>query len=135
MPTSQPRDINGPSYSIGELAKEFGITTRTIRFYEDEGLLSPRRQGQQRVFSPRERTRLKLILRGKRLGFPLSEIAEIVDLYDQALGERGQLETLIQRIESRQHELHAKRTDIDASLADLEDVKRRCRQRLKVIAD
>ncbi|NIW86644.1 MAG: MerR family transcriptional regulator, partial [Gammaproteobacteria bacterium] len=69
-------------YSIGDLAREFDVTPRTIRFYEDQGLLSPARSGQNRVYTARDRTRLKLILRGKRLGFSLSEIRDILDLYD-----------------------------------------------------
>ena len=76
-------------FSIGLLAREFDVTTRTIRFYEDQGLLSPRRRGQTRLFDQRDRTRLKLILRGKRLGFSLSEINEIVDMYDAPPGETG----------------------------------------------
>ena len=121
-------------YAIGQLARELGVTTRTIRFYEDEGLIAPARRGGQRVYGPRERTRLKLVLRGRRLGFPLSEIAEIINLYDAAPGESGQLETLIARIEERRAELLAKRRDIETSLADLKAVEARCRDRLAEIA-
>ena len=121
-------------HSIGQLAREVGVTTRTIRFYEDEGLIAPARRGGRRVYGPRERTRLKLVLRGRRLGFPLSEIAEIINLYDAAPGESGQLETLIARIEERRAELLAKRRDIESSLADLDAVEARCRDRLAEIA-
>jgi DNA-binding transcriptional MerR regulator len=121
-------------YGIGELARELGVTTRTIRFYEDKGLIAPPRRGGQRVYGPRERTRLKLVLRGRRLGFPLSEIAEIINLYDAVPGETGQLETLIGRIEERRAELIEKRRDIDNSLADLDAMAARCHDRLAEIA-
>ena len=116
--------------TIRDLAEEFGVTTRTIRFYEDKGLLQPRREGQKRLYSQRDRTRLKLILRGRRLGFPLAEVAEIIELYSAASGEAGQLHVLIERINRRREELLAKRRDIDASLADLAEVAENCEARL-----
>ena len=86
MPSaSRPEPL---SYSISDLAREFALTTRTIRFYEDEGLLSPRRAGSRRIYAERERVRIKLILRGKRLGLSLSEIRELLDLYEATKGER-----------------------------------------------
>ncbi len=121
------------TYGIAELAREFGVTPRTIRFYEAEGMLSPARDGQRRVYRPRDRTRLKLILRGRRLGFPLAEVREIVDLYDAPPGEAGQLEFLVEKIAARRAELEAKRADIDASLNDLKVVARNCRKRLKIL--
>ncbi len=121
------------TYGIAELAREFGVTPRTIRFYEAEGMLSPARDGQRRVYRPRDRTRLKLILRGRRLGFPLAEVREIVDLYDAPPGEAGQLEFLVEKIAARRAELEAKRADIDASLDDLQVVGRNCRKRLKIL--
>ena len=119
------------SFGIGDLAREFGVTTRAIRFYEDEGMIAPRREGRRRVFGPRERTRLKLILRGRRLGFSLAEVREIVDLYDAPAGEAGQLALLLERIAARRAELEAKRRDLEASVADLDAVARNCRKRLK----
>jgi DNA-binding transcriptional MerR regulator len=119
------------TYGIAELAREFGVTTRTIRFYEDQGMLSPLRDGQRRIYRPRDRTRLKLILRGKRLGFPLSEVREIVDLYDAPHGEDAQLHRLLAKIAERRHELEAKRHDIEASLQELDSVAKNCRSRLK----
>ena len=92
-------------YSISDLAKEFDITTRTIRFYEDQNLIVPMRQGTRRLFQPRDRTRLKLILRGKRLGFTLAEISEIVAMYDAPLGEGGQLRLLVAKIADRRDQL------------------------------
>jgi DNA-binding transcriptional MerR regulator len=119
------------TYSIAELAREFGVTTRTIRFYEDQEMLSPLRDGQRRVYRPRDRTRLKLILRGKRLGFPLAEVREIVNLYDAPRGEDAQLHRLLARIAERRQELEAKREDIEASVRDLEAVADSCRNRLQ----
>ncbi len=119
------------TYGIAELAREFGVTARTIRFYEAEGMLSPARDGQRRIYRPRDRTRLKLILRGRRLGFSLAEVAEIIGLYDAPVGEAGQLEYLVEKIATRQAELEAKRDDIDATLSDLDSVARDCRKRLR----
>jgi DNA-binding transcriptional MerR regulator len=118
------------SYSISDLAREFGVTTRTIRFYEDEGLISPTRDGQRRIFSPRDRTRLKLILRGKRIGFSLAEIREIVDMYAADPGESGQLRHLIDRIATQRTELEARRSVIDRTLADLAEVEDNAQRRL-----
>ena len=121
------------TYGIAELAREFGITARTIRFYEAEGMLSPARDGQRRIYRPRDRTRLKLILRGRRLGFPLAEVAEIIGLYDMPVGEAGQLEFLVEKIAARRADLEAKRRDIEAALSDLSDVEENCRKRSKKI--
>ena len=118
------------TYSISDLAAEFGVTTRTIRFYEAEGLISPTREGQRRIFSGRDRTRLKLILRGKRIGFSLAEIREIIDMYDAHPGESGQLRHLIDRIDVQRIELEARRAVIDGTLADLAEVEHHARRRL-----
>jgi len=114
------------TWTIGELAAEFDTTLRTIRFYEDKGLLAPERHGQTRVFHPRDRVRLHLILRGKSLGFTLDEIAHIVDLYDQTPGESGQLEFLLADIAVRRQDLLRKRHDLDDVLNDLERLESRC---------
>ena len=119
------------TYGIGELAEEFGVTLRAIRFYEDHGLLRPLREGQKRVYREGDRVRLKLILRGKRLGFSLAEVSEILALYERPKGEAGQLHFLLDKIAARRAELMAKRRDIDASLKDLEQVARNCRKTLK----
>lgn len=121
------------TYGIGDLAQEFAITPRTIRHYEDEGLLTPLRDGQRRIYRPRDRVRLKLILRGKRLGFSLREIAEIIDLYDAPAGEGGQLSTLLERIAARRADLEAKQRDIEAALAHLDDVAADCERRLAAL--
>ena len=121
-------------YTITELAREFEVTSRTIRFYEDKGLIAPERRGTTRLFSPRDRIRLRLILRGKRLGLTLAEIAEIVDMYDAKPGEKGQLELLIAKIGERRAQLEQQKRDIDATLADLGGVEARCVDRLEALA-
>ncbi len=120
----------GRTWTIAELADEFDVTHRTIRFYEDRGLLTPERIGTRRVYHPRDRVRLALVLRGKRLGFDLGEISRIVDMYDQEPGEEGQLRYLLEQIERRRAELEQRRRDIEVTLAELDDVERRCREAL-----
>ncbi|MEX2963297.1 MerR family DNA-binding transcriptional regulator [Microbulbifer sp. TYP-18] len=110
------------SYGISELAREFGITTRTIRFYEDKGLLSPRRRGQTRIYSSEDRVRLKLILRGKRLGFSLDESREIIDMYDPAHGNVEQLQRLLSHIEQKRAQLQQQLRDIHSLMSDLDEV-------------
>ena len=120
-----------PTYTISQLAHEFALTTRAIRFYEDEGLLAPARRGQARVYGERERVRLKLILRGKRLGLSLSEIAELLDLYEVGRNERAQLALFIEVLGERRARLLQQKEDIDAVLAEIDGVERECRRRLK----
>jgi DNA-binding transcriptional MerR regulator len=121
----------GPTYSISELAREFALTTRAIRFYEDEGLLAPRRRGLARIYGERERTRIKLILRGKRLGLALSEIRDLFDIYATAGNERHQLVRFLQLLADRSAMLHQQREDIDAVLAEIAVLDRDCRRRLR----
>jgi len=118
------------AWTITELAEDFGVTLRTIRFYEDRGLIMPQRRGQQRVYRPRDRVRLALILRGKRLGFSLGEIQTIVDMYDAEPGEAGQLRYLLEQISVRRTELEQRRRDIEETLAELDEVEARCREDL-----
>ena len=115
-------------FSISELSQEFDVTTRAIRFYEDEGLLEPHRQGRQRVYSSRDRVRLKLILRGKRLGFSLSEIGDIIDMYDSEPGEVGQLQYFIEKISVRRKTLKQQRDDIEVTLKELDGIEQQCRK-------
>ena len=122
------------TFTIAEIAEELGVTHRTIRYYEDKGLVTPERRGTLRVFHPRDRTRLRLVLRGKRLGFPLDEIRTIVDMYDEQPGESGQLSYLLDQIEERRDDLWQRRHDVDAALAELDDLERRCRADLARLA-
>ena len=121
------------TWTIAELAAEFGVTLRTLRHYEELGLLSPERQGSSRVYHQRDRIRIELILRGKRLGFSLAEIATIVNMYDQPPGEAGQLRYLIEQCDVRRGELHRLRSDIDATLGELDVVERRCHEQLALL--
>jgi DNA-binding transcriptional MerR regulator len=121
------------TWSIAELAAAYGVTLRTIRFYEDKGLLTPERRGTARLYHPRDKVRLGLILRGKRLGFSLDEISTIVDMYDAEPGEEGQLVYLLDQIGSRRAELEQRRRDIDETLLELAEVERRCRADLKAL--
>jgi len=111
----QPRE----SYSISELACEFDVTPRAIRFYEDEGLLTPRREGSRRIYSKRDYVRLKLVLRGKRLGLSLAQVREMFDLYDSAKDERPQLEKFLAALDARREQLERQRAEIDEELAEI----------------
>jgi len=121
--------MNG-THTITDLAKEFGITTRAIRHYEDEGLLSPRREGLNRLFSQRDRVRLKLTLRGKRLGFTLAEIRELFDLYDMARDEKRQLQEFLTKLEKRRALLKQQREDIEVMLDEIKFFESQCRKLL-----
>lgn len=122
------------TWTITQLATEFGVTLRTLRHYEDVGLLAPERRGTARVFHQRDRVRLELILRGRRLGFTLPQIRTIVDMYDDQPGEAGQLHYLLDQIEVRRAELEQRRRDIEDTLGELADVERRCREDLARLA-
>ena len=118
-------------FSISELAREFDVTPRAIRFYEDQGLLAPRREGQRRIYTPRDRTRLKLTLRGKRLGLSLSEIRELIDMYEPGRDERPQLQRFLALLESHKAGLLQQRTDIEAQLAELQTFEKKIRKQLR----
>jgi DNA-binding transcriptional MerR regulator len=118
-------------YSISELAQEFGITTRTIRYYEDQGLISPERDGISRIFSNRDRVRLKLALRGKRLGFSLAEIRELFELYDVSRDERRQLDAFLGKLERRRAMLEQQREDIEIMLNEINFFSEQCRRTLR----
>jgi DNA-binding transcriptional MerR regulator len=117
-------------FSITELAKEFGVTTRTIRHYEEQGLLNPAREGTSRIFSQRDRVRLKLALRGKRLGFSLSDIRELFKLYDLAKDEEAQIEVFLARLEKRRALLEQQREDIEVILDEINFFANQCRRLL-----
>jgi DNA-binding transcriptional MerR regulator len=118
-------------FSISDLAREFDITPRAIRFYEDQGLLAPRRDGQRRIYTPRDRTRLKLTLRGKRLGLTLSEIRELIDMYEPGRDERPQLERFLAVLDSHKASLNRQRQDLEAQLAELEAFEKKVKKRLR----
>lgn len=121
------------TWSITDLAGEFAVTLRTLRHYEDVGLIAPERRGTTRVFHPRDRIRLQLILRGKRLGFSLPEIRTIVNMYDEQPGEAGQLHYLLDQIDVRRAELDQLRRDIDQTTVELARVEARCREDLAAL--
>ncbi|WP_148611833.1 MerR family transcriptional regulator [Aeromonas sobria] len=124
MSRSQPgKEI---TYSISELAHEFDITPRTIRYYEDEGLLTPQREGQTRIYSHKEKTRLKLTLRGKLLGFSLAEIRELFEMYDTDRSSNTQLNSMIQLIDEKRSALRQQLDDIQMVMAELEAAEQRC---------
>ena len=118
-------------FSISELAREFDVTPRAIRFYEDQGLLTPRREGQRRIYTPRDRTRLKLTLRGKRLGLTLSEIRELIDMYEPGRDARPQLVRFLAVLESHRASLAQQRADIEAQLAELQTFEKKVRKQLR----
>ena len=118
------------TYSISDLSKEFDITTRSIRFYEDQGLLKPKRRGQTRIYSLKDRVRLKLILRGKRLGFSLAETRRLFELYDADKSSTTQLNTMLALVEEKKSALQQQMDDIKVVLMELVTVEKRCRETL-----
>ncbi|MBK9475256.1 MAG: MerR family DNA-binding transcriptional regulator [Tetrasphaera sp.] len=118
------------TWTIAEIAAEFGVTHRTVRHYEEIGLISPERRGSTRVYHRRDRTRLALIMRGRRLGFPLEEIRTIIDLYDVPRGRRSQLEYVLSQIEQRRCDLEQRRADLDAALRELDAFEAGCQAEL-----
>ena len=119
------------TWTVGELADELGVTTRTLRFYESEGLIAPQRVGANRVYGQRDHARLRLILRGRRFGMTLGECREIVDMYDGAASsERRQLETLLGRLDEIAADLRARQADLRRTLTEVNDVATLCRARL-----
>jgi DNA-binding transcriptional MerR regulator len=117
-------------FSISELAREFDVTPRAIRFYEDQGLIAPRREGQRRVYTPRDRTRLKLTLRGKRLGLTLSEIKELIDMYEPGRDQRAQLERFLAVLDAHKTSLAQQRADLEAQLSEIQTFEKRVRKQL-----
>lgn len=114
------------TYTITELAKEFDITTRAIRFYEDQGLLSPERDGQKRIYSARDRTLLKLILRGKRLGFTLAESGQLFEMYDPDSGNEKQLLLFLSILDEKEESLNQQLHDIEIMQIELKEARARC---------
>ena len=126
MKSAQPKEF----YTITELTREFGISTRTVRFYEDEDLIHPVRRGRTRLFRPSDRRLLMFILRGKRLGFSIAEIREIIEMYKEPPGEAGQLKLLIKRVSEKRDALIQKRKDIEETVKELDQVEEQSLTRL-----
>jgi DNA-binding transcriptional MerR regulator len=120
-------------YTITELTREFGVSTRTLRFYEDEGLINPERRGRTRLFRPADRRLIQEILRGRRIGFTIAEIRDIIRVYKDPPGEIGQLELLMAKVSEKRDELRQKRRDIEETLAELDNVEEACLTRLAEI--
>jgi DNA-binding transcriptional MerR regulator len=134
--TAAPKPTGQRTWTVGELAAELGVTTRTLRHYEAEGLLSPQRYKQNRVYSARDRARLRLILRGRRFGMTLAECREIVDMYDGAASsEQRQLTTLLARLDEIVADLRHRQDDLRRTLTEVTDVAEQCRQRLGELQD
>ncbi|MCW8833281.1 MAG: MerR family DNA-binding transcriptional regulator [Colwellia sp.] len=114
------------NYSISDLSKEFDITTRSIRFYEDQGLITPTRKGQTRIYNQRDKVRLKLILRGKRLGFSLAETGRLFELYDADKSSAKQLSSMMELIAQKKNDLKQQLDDINAVLIELNDLEENC---------
>ncbi|MEM5582506.1 MULTISPECIES: MerR family DNA-binding transcriptional regulator [unclassified Roseibium] len=121
-------------FTITQLTQEFDVTTRTLRFYEAQGLVTPTRRGRQRLYTPGDRTRIKLILRGKRLGFSLNEIKEMIEMYGSSPGESGQLRLLLDKIAARRSELAEKQRDIELTLLELDEVEAGAMVRMSELA-
>ena len=119
------------TFTISELSKEFGITTRTIRFYESRGLITPERIGTSRRYSKRDRARLILILRGRNLGFTVEDVGDYLALYDSDPGQVAQTKLLLDKVQAAITNLKIKRDDIDKALSDLDDIRAKCEGHLK----
>lgn len=120
----------GTTWTIAQMADDFDVTHRALRHYEHLGLISPERDGQRRIYHRRDRTRLALVLRGRRLGFSLEEISTILGMYDDQPGEAGQLRYLLSQIGDRREDLERRRRDIDDSLRELDELEARCNEDL-----
>ena len=118
--------MTAKTHTISELAKEFGLTTRTIRFYEEKGLIKPVREGQKRLYSNADRVRIKLILRGKRIGMTLQECVDVIDMYDPGHNNAEQLHSLINKVKERRESLLQQKRDLDSILAGLDEVQSLC---------
>jgi DNA-binding transcriptional MerR regulator len=133
-----PSANQGPerSWTVRQLADEFGVTTRTLRFYESEGLIAPAREGANRRYSQRDRARLRLILRGRRFGMSLNECRELIDMYDGAeLSERKQLQALLGRLGEIAADLRERQSELQRTLTEVQNVAAQCRARLDAIKD
>ena len=122
------------TFTITELTREFGVSTRTLRFYEDEGLLKPLRQGRTRKYRTSDRYILAQVLRGKRLGFSIAEIREILSMYRDPVGERGQLDLLASKVDAKRQDLLQKRRDIEETLSEFAEIDAAIAERRRILA-
>lgn len=127
--------MSSQTYSISDLSRELDITTRAIRFYEEQGLLSPERRGMERIYSARDKVTLKLILRGKRIGFSLAECRELIELYDPSGGNQKQLNSMLGKISERRAQLEQQMLDIQQMHLELDTAQERCEQALAATLD
>jgi DNA-binding transcriptional MerR regulator len=132
-PNGEPAPSEPATWTIGQIADEFAVTHRTVRHYEELGLICPERRGTVRIYHRRDRARLNLILRGKRLGFPLEEIRTIINLYDEPRGQASQLSYVLDQINARHTDLERRRRDIEDALKELDAFERRCRADLEAL--
>jgi DNA-binding transcriptional MerR regulator len=123
--------VSDKTYTISQLAEEFGITTRTMRFYEEKGLIKPQREGLKRLYSAADRVRIKLILRGKRIGMSLAESAQVIDMYDPKHNNADQLNSLLNTVRSQRELLQQQKSDIDEMLTSLAEVEGLCSKALQ----
>ena len=123
--------MTSQTYSISDLARELDITTRAIRFYEEQGMLTPQRRGLERIYCARDKVTLKLILRGKRIGFSLAECRELIELYDPSGGNQRQLHTMLGKIGERRQQLEQQLLDIQQMQIELDTAEERCRLALE----
>lgn len=122
------------TYTISELSKAFDVTPRALRLYEESGLLGPKREGSKRIYFERDRVRLRLLLRGKRLGYSLAEIKELFDIYESNSGEEGQLLLLLENMEEKKKKLEIQKTDVEMALQEIERITLKARETLDEIA-
>lgn len=124
-------NLKARTYTISDLSSEFNVTTRALRLYEESELLAPAREGSKRIYLERDRVRLRLILRGKRLGYKLSEIREIFDMYESKSGERGQILLLLAKMKDSKNKLLSKKRDVDLALEEIDRLDRKLRKSLE----
>ena len=135
LPTELETPMAKQTYSISDLAQELDVPTRTIRFSEEQGMLAPQRRGQERIYSPRDRVSLKLILRGKRLGFSLAECKTLIELYDPQAGNKKQLNSMLELIAERRRQLEQQLLDIRQMQLELDTAEERCRNALQATVE
>lgn len=128
------KKVKFKTYTISELSKAFDVTPRALRLYEESGILAPDREGNKRVYHERDKVRLRLLLRGKRLGYSLAEIKELFDIYESNSGEKGQLLLLLETMEDKKIKLEIQKEDVELALQEIERVTKKARKALDEIA-